>query len=134
MFCPADVAYVIQTLSRGHYNCCTSIAQTYTVTHQLLNQINTIRTLNLPFLFRYKHIASLESLPSPAPSESLLHWFQSNFAVMFVLNCWLREFPLSAFANGFEWRCEPKQLMLLYYKICPCSFVHHWFGYEFLSR
>ena len=39
---------------------------------------------------------------------------------MFVLNYWLREFLLSAFASLFELRCEPKQLMLLYYKICPC--------------
>ena len=28
---------------------------------------------------------------------------------------------LFAFANCFELRCEPKQLMPLYYKICPCS-------------
>ena len=38
---------------------------------------------------------------------------------MFVFNYWLREFLLSAFANRFELRCEPKQLILLYYKICP---------------
>ena len=31
----------------------------------------------------------------------------------YVLNFWLREFLLSAFANRFELRCEPKQLMLL---------------------
>ena len=29
-----------------------------------------------------------------------------------------------AFANGCELTCEPKQLILLYYKICPC-FPHH---------
>ena len=34
------------------------------------------------------------------------------------LNYWLVEFPLSVFANRIELRCEPKQLMLLYYKIC----------------
>ena len=39
---------------------------------------------------------------------------------MFVFNYWLRGFLLSAFANHFELRCETKQLMLLYYKICPC--------------
>ena len=39
---------------------------------------------------------------------------------MFVLNYWLREFLLSAFVNRFELRCETKQLMLLYYKMCPC--------------
>ena len=40
---------------------------------------------------------------------------------MFALNYWLGEFLLSAFANRFELSCEPKQLMLLYFKICPCS-------------
>ena len=43
---------------------------------------------------------------------------------MFVLNYRLREFLLSAFANRFELKCEPKQLMLLYYKMCP-SFLCH---------
>ena len=38
---------------------------------------------------------------------------------MFVLNYWLREFLLSEIANRFELRYESKQLMLLYYKICP---------------
>ena len=42
----------------------------------------------------------------------------------FVFNFCLREFLLSAFANRFELRCEPKRLMLLYYKICPCSIVY----------
>ena len=27
---------------------------------------------------------------------------------------------MSAVANRFVLRCEPKRLMLLYYKICPC--------------
>ena len=80
------------------------------------------RTLDLPFFFFcYKHIPSLKSLPSPAPNESLPNWFQGNFAALFVFNFCLREFLLSAFANRFELRCEPKRLMLLYYKICPCS-------------
>ena len=64
---------------------------------------------------------SLKNLLSPAPNESLPYWFQGNFAASFVLNFCLREFLLSADANLFELRCEPKQLMLLYYKICPCS-------------
>ena len=42
---------------------------------------------------------------------------------MLVLNCWLRDFLLSAVANRFELRCKPKQLMLLYYKICPCLII-----------
>ena len=74
------------------------------------------RTLDLPIFFRYKHITSLKNLPSPAPNESLPYWFQGNFAASFVLKFCLREFLLSAFANRFELRCEPKQLMLLYYK------------------
>ena len=78
------------------------------------------RTLDLPFLFRYKHIPSLKNLPSPALSESLPYWLQGNFAASFVLKFCLREFILSAFANRFELRCEPKRLMLLYYKISPC--------------
>ena len=36
------------------------------------------------------------------------------------MNYWLRKFPSSVFANCFELRCEPKQLMLLNYKIFPC--------------
>ena len=78
------------------------------------------RALDLPFFFRYKHIPSLKNLPSPAPNESLPYWFQGNFAASFVLNFCLREFLLSACANRFELRCEPKRLMLLHYKICPC--------------
>ena len=78
------------------------------------------RTLDLPFFFCYKHIPSLKNLPSPAPNESSPYWFQGNFAASFVFNFCLREFLLSAFANRFELRCEPKRLMLLYYKICPC--------------
>ena len=62
---------------------------------------------------------SLKNLPSPEPNESSPCWFQGNFAASFVLNFCMREFLLSEFANRFELRCEPKQLMLFYYKICP---------------
>ena len=34
--------------------------------------------------------------------------FKETFAALFVLNCWLREFPLSAIANRFELRCQSK--------------------------
>ena len=78
------------------------------------------RTLDLPFFFRYEQIPSLKNLTSAAPKESLPYWFQGSFAASFVFNFCLREFLLSAFANRFELRCEPKRLMLLYYKICPC--------------
>ena len=78
--------------------------------------------MDLSFFFRYKHVTSLKKVPSPVLRESLTYWFQGNFAAMFVLNYWLRvrEFLFSVFANGFELRFEPKRLMLLYYKICPC--------------
>ena len=84
------------------------------------------RTLDLPFFFRYKCIPSLKNLPSPAPNDSSPYWLQGNFAAPFVFNFCLREFLLSALVNRFELRCEPKRLMLLYYKICPCSlnYVH----------
>ena len=76
--------------------------------------------LDLPFFCRYKLIPSLKNLPSPAPNESLPYWSQGNFAASFVCNFCLREFLSSAFAYRFVLRCEPKRLMLLYYKICPC--------------
>ena len=79
------------------------------------------RTLDLSIFFRYKDIPSLKNLPSPEPNESSPYWFQGNFATSFVFSFCLREFLLSAFANRFELRCEPKRLMLLYYKICPCG-------------
>ena len=41
--------------------------------------------------------------------------FWATLRLCLFLNYWLREFPLSVFANRFELRCEPKQLMLLYY-------------------
>ena len=84
------------------------------------NQNPRDRTLDLPFFFRYKYIPSLKNLPSPAQNVSSPYWFQGNFAASFALNFCLREFLLSAFANRFELRCEPKRLMLLYYKIGPC--------------
>ena len=78
------------------------------------------RTLDLRFFFHNKHIPSLKNLPSPAPNESSAYWFQGNSAASFVLVFCLRECLLSADADRFELRCEPKRLMLLYYKICPC--------------
>ena len=82
------------------------------------------RTLDLPFFLNCMHITSLKYLPYPASCESLPYWFQGNFAAVFVLNYWSRGFLLSAFANHFELRCEPKHLMLLYYKIYPCSSLY----------
>ena len=76
--------------------------------------------LDLAFFFRCKHVTSFKTLPSLAPGESLPYWFQGNFAAMLALNYWSRDFLLSVFANRSEWRFEPKQLMLFYYKIGPC--------------
>ena len=101
------------------YICCSDV-RSHSSTPESNNQNPRDKILDLPFFFRYKHISSLKNLPSPAPNESLPYWFQGNFAASFVLNFCLREFHLSAFANRFELRCEPKRRMLLYYKICPC--------------
>ena len=76
----------------------------------------------IPFFFRLKHIISLKNLPSPQQVRVCTTGFGATFAAVF-LNYWLREFLLSAFANRFELRCEPKQLMLLSYKICPYTTI-----------
>ena len=99
-----------------------SVVKSYSSAPRSIKQNPRDRTLDLPFFFCYKHLTSLKNLSSAAPSESFPYWFQSNFVMLFVLVYCLREFLLSAFANRFELRCEPKQLMLLYYKICPCCF------------
>ena len=131
---------MIQKPSRGHYNFCIFISQMYVFSHSSAPESNKQnlqdRTLDLPSFCRYKHIPSLKNLPSPAPNESLPYWSQGNFAASFVFNFCLREFLLSAFANRFELRCEPKRLMLLYYKICPCYegwYRFHNFGMKDLS-
>ena len=43
---------------------------------------------------------------------------------MFILIYRLRELPLSRVANRFDLRCHLKQLLLLYYKICPWCNKH----------
>ena len=117
-FCPLDSETEKRALQFLHIYC--SDVCSHSAAPELNKQNPRNRTLDLHFFFRYKHITSLKNLPSPAPNESLPYWFQGNFAASFVLNFCLREFLLSAFANRFELRCEPKRLMLLYYKICPC--------------
>ena len=122
-FCLADfVFFYSETEQRAlqflHIYC--SDVRSYSSAPESNKQNPRDRTLDLPIFFRYKHIPSLKNLPSPAPIESSPYWFQGNFADSFVFNFCLREFLLSAFANCFELRCEPKRLMLLYYKICPC--------------
>ena len=82
------------------------------------------RALGLPFFFRLKHIRVSSSFSQKPPFARTNGEFavllQSNFAASFVLNYRLSEFLLSVFANCFELRWEPKRLMLLCYKICPC--------------
>ena len=131
-FCLRDSEAEQRALQFLHIHC--SNVDSYSPAPESNKQNPPDRTLDLPFFFCYKHITSLKSLLSRAPSESLLYWFQCNFAAMFDLNYWLREFPLSVFANCFELRCEPQQLMLLYYKICPCCFwqyISFFFKFEF---
>ena len=96
-----------------NYNACCSVTESK-------KQNPRERTLNLPFFFRYKHITCLKNHLSLAQGESLPYWFRGNLAAMFVLIYRLSEFPLSAFTNRFELRCQLKQLLLLYYKISGC--------------
>ena len=117
-FCLFDSETEQRALNFWHYHY--SDVRSYSSAPESNKQNPRDRTLDLPFFFRYKHIPSLKKPPSLAPKESLQYWFQGNFAASFVLKFCLREFLLSAFANRLELRCEPKRLMLLYYKICPC--------------
>ena len=89
---------------------------------------------------------AFKTIPRMHNKREKLPGFQRNFAALFVLNYWLREFPLSAIANLFELKCQQKQLvlypgyqtlskrkfsfreslvprvlLLLSCKICPCS-------------
>ena len=114
------VAVTEQRALQFLYICCSDV-RSHSSAPESNKQNPRDRTLDLPFFCRYKHIPSLKDLPSPAPNESLPYWFQGSFAASFVLNFRLRESLLPADANLFELRCKPKQLMPLYYKICPCS-------------
>ena len=50
--------------------------------------------------------------------------FREIEAALFALDYCLKEFPLSATVNHFEFRFHPKQLMLLSYKIWLCYICH----------
>ena len=78
------------------------------------------RIWDLPIFFRYKPRTSLKNHRLAAQSESLPYSFRATFAAEFVLIYRLRESPLSAIPNRLELRCQVKQLLLLYYKICLC--------------
>ena len=117
-FCLRDSVAEQRGLQFLHIYC--SNVNSYSSAPESKRQNLPDRTMDLPFFFRYKDIASLKNLPSLAPSENLPHWFQGNFAAVSVLISWLRGFLLSAFANRFELMCLSKRLILLYYKICLC--------------
>ena len=123
-FCLRDSEAKQKALQLLHIYC--SNVGSYSSAPESNKQNTPDRALDLPLFFHYEHITSLINLPSPVPSESLSYWFQGNLAPMFVLNYWLREFILSVFANRFELKCEPRQLMILYYKICPCYSRHNY--------
>ena len=67
-----------------HINC--SKVNSYSSAPKSNKQNPPDRNLDLPCLSRYKRINSLKNVPWPAPRESLLYWFQGNFAAMLVLN------------------------------------------------
>ena len=76
-------------------------------------------TINLPSFFQYKHI-TLETIFRLYTARVCPTGFEATSAVMFALIHLLREFPLSVIANRFEFKCQLKQLLLLYYKIFSC--------------
>ena len=76
-------------------------------------------TLDLPFFFRYKHITALKNDLSllkarvcPVVLGQLLQPVCFDLLVERV--------SFVAIANRFEVRCQLKQLLLLYQKVCPC--------------
>ena len=97
LFCLHDLEAEQRALQLLHIYC--SNVDSYSSAPESNKQNLPDRTLDSPVFFRCQQITSLKNLPSPASSESLLYWFQGNFAAMLTLNYWLREFFLSAFAN-----------------------------------
>ena len=93
---------------------CCSIVDSYSSGPESNKQNPGDRALDLPFFFRYKNRTYLQSLPSPAPVS--LTGFRATFAAMFVFELLVERIPFGLIASNL--RREPKQLMLLYYKIC----------------
>ena len=104
-FCFRDSEAEQRALQLLHIYC--SNVDSYSSAPESNKQNPPERTLDLLFFFRSKHITSHENVHSPASSASCPYWFEGNFAATFVLNYCFREFLLSAFANRFEFRCEP---------------------------
>ena len=75
------------------------------ITSHFLNQTNKLCLADLkidPSSFVINLLLFLKNNFSRAQGDSLPTWFIATFAALFVLNCLLREFPLSAIANHFE--------------------------------
>ena len=84
------------------------------------------RTMDLPFFFRYKQITSLKKGPFARTNREFAMLVSGQLCSCCCFELLVERISLSAFANRFELRCEPKELMLLYYKICPC-----WYPFVF---
>ena len=91
-------------------------------------------TLDLALFFCYKQINSLKNHLPIAHGGSLLYsFFEATFAAVFVLTCQLRVFPFYPVTNRSELRCKSKELLLLYCKISPQSFIAVLFSRDHIS-
>ena len=79
------------------------------------------KATDLPFLFHLKHITPLKKAPSPTQRDSLSYRIQTTFCGCVCFELLDEGISLPAIANHFEMRCEQMQMMLLHYKIWPCS-------------
>ena len=61
--------------------------------------------------------------------------FRQIFTAWFVLNCWLREFPLSTIANHFELQCQSKATRFIVLQILSMlAMVGCESGHEFTAK
>ena len=68
------------------------------------------------------HTLALTNISGIQNEQAAYMGFRANFAALFILNYWLREFLLSLISDYFELRCQSisqRQLTLLHYKIFP---------------
>ena len=77
------------------------------------------RTLDLPFLFPYKHITCLKNHLLPAPGESYRSGFQLALQLL-VVNYWLRKFLC---LQSLIMKCNQGQNQTLIVKRQSCTFV-----------
>ena len=97
-----------------------------TLTARLLNQRNKMPVVDVqiyPSSFDICSYLLLKTISGMHNERASYLGFRETFAALLVLNFWLREFPLSAATNCFEFRCQQKHFMLLCYKICPCCYT-----------